>query len=309
MTDIDIRGCRTAEELVAVVDLCDRAFDNFPREYFERHKLKDPTLSVHHTRIGLKDGHLVTSVQVFPRTCWAEGRQVRFGGIGDVATDPAQRKHGYAGLMMADAIAVMSAEGYEFSMLTTTINSYYEKFGYRTIPRDVAVIASTPPRTVPEVRRFDRARDLAVVQDLYTAYNRDSIGPVVRDDVYWRGQFDFCGEDPEKFLVYETGGRLTGYIRANVEKGFLQVLEFAAAESIPEVFDTLLHAVAERSPGLPCKIFLSAREKQRLEIRPIHTMQVDTDLMVRVMDEKARHLVESVIMRPHAIMYWLSDFF
>ena len=309
MTDLEIRGCRTVDELVAVVDLCDRAFENTPREYFERHKLKDPTLSVHHTRIGLKDGHLVTSVQVFPRTCWVEGRRVRFGGIGDVATDPTQRKHGYAALMMNDAIAVMAAEGYEFSMLTTTINSYYEKFGYRTIPREVAVVASITPRSGPEVRRFDRARDLAMVQDLYTAYNSGSVGPVARDDVYWHGQFDFCGEDPEKFLVYEAGGHLAGYIRANVEKGFLQVLEFAASDSIAEVFDALLHAVALRSPGLPCKIFLSAREKERLRIRPVHTMQVDTDLMVRVMDEPARTLVESVIMRPHAIMYWLSDFF
>jgi len=48
---IEIRGCRNYDELLKVVRLCDAAFEKTPYEYFERHILKDVTLSPEDTRI------------------------------------------------------------------------------------------------------------------------------------------------------------------------------------------------------------------------------------------------------------------
>ena len=78
---VEIRGCRTRAELERAVDLLDGAFANTEREYFERHVLLDPTLQPEDTRMLIRDGTLLSSVQIFPRMLWLHGRQIPFGGI------------------------------------------------------------------------------------------------------------------------------------------------------------------------------------------------------------------------------------
>jgi predicted N-acetyltransferase YhbS len=307
---LKVSHCSSREDLEAVVDLCDRAFANTPRDYFVRHVLNDATLRPEDTLIGTVGGRLVSSVQIFPRVCWVDGATIPFAGIGNVATDPAERRAGYAGELMRESVRRMTERGFPFSMLTTTINVYYQKFGYGTVPRAVAVFDRPPsPARDWTVRRFDPARDGRGVRALYETYNRNSVGPIARDDVYWDAQSLFCGEDPSMFLCAERDGRLCGYIRGFVEKGSAHVLEFAGAESVSAVFATLVSALADRQRGMAVKMFLSDREKERLAPIPPHTQSTDTDTMVLVLDERFRRLVEERIMKPGVLMYWLADFF
>jgi predicted acetyltransferase len=304
-TDSHIRGCRSREELLAVVDLLDRAFEKTPREYFERHVLHDATLSPEDTRVLVRDGEIVSSVQIFPRAMWVQNRKIRFGGIGNVGTNPAVRKRGFASLLMEDALQRIRERGYPLSVLTTDINRYYEKFGYRTVAREVLTFAEIPG--VGDARTFDRARDLEDVMRIYEQYNAGSIGPEARDESYWRTQFDFLGA--ETFLVAEDAGRLIGYMRAGYEKKDLHVREFAAVRDATRVFATLLGALSSRIPGVPVKLFASERERARLEIRLPFTAHDDTDLMIAVLNEDYRALVEETLMKRNAITYWLTDFF
>ena len=304
-TDWHIRGCASGEELLAVVDLLDRAFEKTPREYFERHVLRDATLSPEDTRVLLRDGKIVSSVQIFPRTMWVANRKVRFGGIGNVGTDPEVRKSGFASLLMRDALERMRERGYPLSVLTTDINPYYAKFGYRTVVREVLTFTQIP--LVGNARSFDRTRDLADVMRIHEQYNAGSIGPEVRDEAYWRTQFEFIGD--ETFLVAEEAGRLIGYLRAGYEKKDLYVREFAARSSEPRVFADLLGALSARVPGVPLKFFASGREQARLEIRLPFTVHDDTDLMIAVLDEGYRTLAENTLMKRNAMTYWLTDFF
>lgn len=307
---LDISRCTSREELEEVVDLCDRAFPNTPREYFRRHILSDATLRPEHTLIGRKDGRIVSSVQIFPRTCWIEGETLPFAGIGNVATDPAERKMGYAGLIMEEAVRCMKADRFPLSTLTTTINAYYAKFGYVTVPRDVAVFTAAPDAPHGgSIRQFQRPRDLDRVRELYESYNRDSAGPVVRDRQYWDAQFLFCGEDPALFLLMERNGRVEGYIRGAEEKGAVQVLEFAAVDRVPTTFASLLGALHAARPGMAVKMFLSERERKRISPLPPHTTQPDTDTMMLILDERSRQAVQQKLMRPGAYMFWGSDFF
>jgi predicted acetyltransferase len=292
-----------------VVDLCDRAFQDTPREYFERHVLGDPTLRPEDTLVLVKDGRFVSSVQMFPRTYWVEGRTMKFGGIGNVSTDPAERKHGYAGLLMAEAVRRMRDLGYAFSMLTTGINSYYEKFGYVTVPRRAMVFRGLSPKRAPGVRQFARKQDFGFVRAIYEKYNGELAGPVVRDERYWQGQFDFCGEDPDKFLVLERDGRVTGYIRGNIEKGLLQVLEFGALEDIPATCEALIRSLASRSVGTPVKMMVSDRERESLAPGLTHVIEEDTAMMILVLDDRERARLERTILRPGMLTFWLSDFF
>jgi len=310
MTMLDISRCTSHQELEEVVDLCDRAFPNTPREYFHRHVLCDATLRPEHTLVGRKDGRIVSSVQIFPRVCWMEGQTLPFAGIGNVATDPAERKMGYAGLIMEEAIRCMKGDGFPLSTLTTTINAYYEKFGYVTVPREVAVFTAAPD--VPKsggVRRFQRPRDFNRVRELYDNYNRESAGPIARDERYWQAQVQFCGEDPTLFLLMERNARAQGYIRAAEEKGTVQVLEFGAVDSVPATFATLLGALCAAKPGKPVKMFLSERERKRISPLPPHAIQTDTDTMILILDEASRRAAEEKLIRPGAYMFWGSDFF
>jgi predicted acetyltransferase len=310
MTTLNITHCRSRRDLEHVVDLCSRSFQNTPREYFVRHILCDGTLRPEDTLVGWKDGRIVTSVQVFPRYCWVEGHRMRFAGIGNVATDPAERRKGYAGQMLREAIRRMKADGFAFSILTTTINAYYAKFGFLVIPREAAVFANAPISGIGgKIRTFDRLRDLASVTALYDMYNRNSVGPVSRDRAYWNAQFQFCGEDPAMFLVLEHNKHVIGYVRGAEDKGTVQVLEFAAAEDESASFSSLLGSIFALKQGKPVKMFLSLREKERLGPLPEHSVQKDTDTMVLILDEKFRRTVARTLMRPGAYMFWGSDFF
>jgi hypothetical protein len=206
---------------------------------------------------------------------------------------------------MEDALQRIQERGYLLSLLTTDINRYYEKFGYRTVAREVLTFAEIPPAA--DARTFDRARDLKDVMGIYDQYNAESIGPEARDEAYWLTQFDFLGADT--FLVHEEAGRLIGYMRAGYEKKDLHVREFAAVRDEPRVFATLLGALSSRFPGVPVKFFASEREQARLEIQIPFTAHDDTDLMIAVLDEDCRTLAEETLMKRNAITYWLSDFF
>jgi predicted acetyltransferase len=304
-TDPEIRGCRSREELRAVVDLLDRAFDKTPRDYFERHVLRDATLALEDTRVLVRGEEIVSSVQILPRAMWVQNRKVPFGGIGNVGTDPRARRAGFAAQLMDDALARMRERGYPISVLTTDINRYYEKFGYRTVVREVLTFSEIRPGG--PARPFDRARDLKDVMRIYDQYNAGSIGPEVRDEAYWCAQLEFLGE--ETFLVAEEAGRLIGYLRAGYEKKDFHIREFAALSDEPRVFAALLGALRARVPGVPVKFFASEREKARLDIRLSSTVHDDTDLMIAVLDESHRSLVEDTLMMRNAVTYWLTDFF
>jgi hypothetical protein len=171
--------------------------------------------------------------------------------------------------------------------------------------REVLTFTEIP--VVGNARSFDRARDLEDVMGIYEQYNAGSVGPEVRDEAYWRTQFEFLGE--ETFLVAEEAGRPIGYLRAGYEKQDLHVREFAALGSEPRVFATLLGALGSHVPGVPVKFFASEREQARLEIRLPFTVRDDTDLMIAVLDEGHRTLAEDELMKRNVMTYWLADFF
>lgn len=303
-----IRGCNGQAELVEVVELLDRSFDNTPREYFERHVLHDPTLRLQDTRVLIRNGKIVSTVQIFPRVMQVAGMELALGGIGNVATDPTERRAGYASVMMSDAIDEMRAERFPLSMLTTTINAYYERFGYRTIVRCMAIIAPLQGTRHPGVRRFRRETDYTYVKELYRKYNAQSNGPLVRDELYWEAQFTFCGEDPGMFLVLEDSGTVVAYIRARVSREHLEIMEFASEHGFAPNFDVLLRSLCSLAPGVPIKLYYAEREQERLRVQYPWTKKEDTDLMILVLENRLASTVEQHLMRPNTMTYWLTDF-
>jgi predicted acetyltransferase len=308
---LEITRCSSRTQLEAVVDLCARAFPATEREYFERHTMRDATLRPEHTLIGSLDGRIVSSVQIFPRLCRFTGEVVPFGGIGNVATDPEARGLGFSGALMRAAMRIMKSDGFAFSLLTTTsVTPYYEKLGYRVLLRHAFVFERPPDAgTDWRIRAFNKELDAHWVGGLYDEYNNASIGPIVRDEVYWDAQWEFCGEDRGMFLIAEKGGVPSGYIRGGVKRGVLRVLEFAAREEIPSVFAALLRSMMQKRPGSAARILLSTKEQERMSPLPLHLAQPDTDAMILPLDERFQVKAEEVLSQPGSFMYWLSDSF
>ena len=306
---MEIRGCTSLFELEEVVELCDAAFPKTPREYFERHVLKDGTLSRADTRVLLKDGRIVSSVQVFPRTIYILGEKIGMGGIGNVATLPAERNKGYAAMVMRDAIGRIEELNLPISLLTTTINGYYENFGFKTVNRSIGTINMLDGHECPRVRVFDRDCDLEKLTRLYDCYNKDSNGPIVRDAAYWNSQFEFCGEDPGLFFVYDDADGILAYVRAKKEVDKVQVLEHACTEGRDGLLREMFAHLAVRANQPRLELFVSNRERARLASMDFMDSKVDTDMMVRVNKRDLDSDPGKELLREFELTFWLTDFF
>lgn len=302
---IEIRGCNNREELVKVIELCDKAFETTSYEYFERHLIRDKTLSPSDTRILLLNDEIVSSVQVFPRKMYLESELIEFCGIGNVATHPGKRKMGYAELVMKDAVDYMNRLKAQFSILTTTINKYYEKFGYKTLTRELFTIDDIIAFDHSEIRNFSRTDDFEKVKLIYELYNQYSIGPIKRDNIYWSSQLEFSGEDFSLFLIHQHNQNITAYIRAVKETDKIKILEFAALSDFEKHFQKLLQSLAYKTGINKFEVFLSETEKRKLNINN-YQKRIDSDLMILLLN-KELHFEK--LMRHNNITFWLSDFF
>lgn len=305
---IEIRGCKNREELIKVVELCDKAFDKTPYEYFERHLLKDKTLSPDDTRVLLLNGEIISTVQVFPRKMYLESETVEFCGIGNVATHPEKRKMGYAELVMNDAIDYMNKLNARFSLLTTTINNYYEKFGYKTLTRELFFIENIIPIDHSEVRTFSFADDFERIKQIYELYNKNCVGPINRDNIYWSAQLEFSGEEKSLFLVYQTNHDITGYLRVSKENDKIKILEFAALSDFEKHFQQLLQSLAYRTGINKFEIFLSETEKLKLNADK-YLKSINSDLMILFLKNLKDDWYKEKLVRHNNITFWLSDFF
>ncbi len=308
-SNLVIRGCENREELEKVVDLCDVAFPKTERDYFERHLLKDDTLISQDTRVLLLDDEIVSSVQVFPRVIYFKGKKLKIGGIGNVATIPSQRNHGYAGMLMYDAINYIKEKGYSISVLTTTLNKYYEKFGFQTVKRILAEIDVQSQNEYPEIRQFNSGGDLLSVIDLYEKYNSKSIGPVVRDKKYWDSQLNFCGEDLDLFLVYEEKDKIKGFVRGQKARDKIKVWEYAASDKSNGTIRKLFEELTARTGLNKVELFLSNCEQERIQWIAIGSEKTDTDLMVNFIDKNIINEIKQELLIDNNITFWLTDFF
>jgi predicted N-acetyltransferase YhbS len=306
---VEILGCTSRKELEEVVDLCDAAFPKTEKEYFVRHVLKDKTLEPSDTRVLVKDRKILSSVQVFPRTMYVKGKKLTFGGIGNVATLPAQRGKGYAGMVMQDALNYIKSKKLRIALLSTTINSYYEKFGFTTIMRHCVSIDLPGMQKHPEVRAFDQYRDLNAVMGLYEKYNNKGTGPVVRDSKYWHSQLDFCGEDKDFFFIYDDGGEILGFIRAKRKTDRVQVLEYAFADHRRNIIQSLFEHLAFAAHLPKLEFFTSDRERGYLPFEDSSSFHDGSDMMVNLLDDGMSHTVKETLLGDYQLTFWLTDFF
>ncbi len=261
-----IRGLEK-EELNRIFDFYPLVFKKTPLKYFTSRLLADPYLKGGDIRIAEESGEILSSVTVYRRQMHWEGKIVQFGGIGNVSTHPDHRGKGLSSKLIEDAINYMKKLGFPISILFTGINSFYEKFGYFTVPAFKAKIKIEGKREYSwEVREFEE-EDLLRISQIYLSFNQELKGAIFRDEKYWRANLSFA-EEGEVFLVAEKQGEIQAYLRAvpGHEKGdlwewgfyeiegFLEILKELAQRTGKSEFSTAALLKRDFFQGLPLQV-------------------------------------------------------
>lgn len=221
---IEIRGLRASElsehaQLVhqsyyEYVQSGERAFLADPQWWLESAR-SDPYYEPEQTRVMWLDGRMVSSVTVYTRDLYADGRIAKAGCLGSVCTHPDYRRRGLVRQVLAEAIAWMEQNAYHWSFLFGR-EDVYGGSGWRLVTalELVADLRLRPDATSPavQVRALEPERDLPVLMDIYERFNRTMTGPIVRHEAYWRWRVlpGRSGQIPHYYLV-ELEGRPIGY--------------------------------------------------------------------------------------------------
>lgn len=196
------------------LDLWDQAFERTPRDYFEKYFDGDPWFKPEYARVCVDDGRLMSAVHIVRREVRIGKTRLTMGGIANVGTPPEYRGKGYSSKCMNSSIEVMEKDGFDFSMLSTGINPFYERFGWSTVPMDYTAgnLREKLPATSGRytIRSYNPDSDAGSLVDVYNTFSRDIVLSVARTVEYWNG---YCRVAPEKIsMALAKDGNVAGYI-------------------------------------------------------------------------------------------------
>jgi GNAT superfamily N-acetyltransferase len=260
------------------------------REFFRRYLEDDPTFVDENVWVAEEAGHLVSCVQIFPRSLQVRGRAVPTGGIGSVFTLPDYRRGGVAGALLDRAVQAMSASGFEISLLFAARIPWYTRLGWRSWAVSRTLLEAggpAPPPAGAEILRFDPVRDLAEVKVLYQQYSGRLTGTVVRDGPLWEASLANAGNPDEDFRVARSGGEMLAYARSTVLVGFPIVTEFGRSTRGAAALADLLAAMVERQ-AVAGNLHLDPELERALDDRGLTRNRVeDPTGMLRCIDAAA----------------------
>jgi hypothetical protein len=84
-------------------------------------------------RLGFKDNQVIAHARVRPYTLHYGSAQLHIAGISEICTDPGQRKNGYSGMVLQDAIAFMTEQGAHLGLLNATSHFHYDHYGFSPV--------------------------------------------------------------------------------------------------------------------------------------------------------------------------------
>ena len=208
---IEVRQVRE-DELDAMLECMTTAYGVAKEEWADGF-YNGPYNDLQYKRVVVADGKVVSCLVIIPSAIYLGGTIVRMGGIGGVATLPDERRHGYAGMLMANSIHALRDLGFATSALYPFSFKYYRKFGWEFASHCLIYSAKPgllpPSNEAPFVRPFSE-EDLPLVMCLYDQHYRNESGPFVREEYHWRRHI--LPRVTEK-LVYDRGG-VQGYLLA-----------------------------------------------------------------------------------------------
>jgi hypothetical protein len=123
-------------------------------------------------RVALVDGgRVLSTAKRYALRARLDGRSIRVLGIGAVFTPPALRSRGSAGVLIEKMLDEARTDGVDCALLFSEIGaSYYERFGFVPIPREVVWLRVSEKPGAPAILvRGGAERDVPAVTDLLRA--------------------------------------------------------------------------------------------------------------------------------------------
>jgi len=155
------------------------SFDGYVR--WNTVQARTPWGGQHLCRVALVDGDtILASAKRYDLEARLDGQPLRVLGIGAVFTPESQRGDGHAPELMRRMMAEAASDGYQAAVLFTEIGApYYERLGFRVIPRETVTLdviqkKGAPATLVRAGSEADLTR-LAELHDISDAFARFSL--------------------------------------------------------------------------------------------------------------------------------------
>ncbi|MBS4206030.1 GNAT family N-acetyltransferase [Lederbergia citrea] len=226
MRKVEIRSVHNNEELEKAYELWGNVFPEDKSFFKERLEIEED-YDNKTTWIAIVNGKLAAAVQIFPYYITFENINLKVGGIGNVATLSEFRGMGLTHTILKRQLDWMKSNGFDLSLLFAGINPFYEKLGWRTIPRYSQIL-----RNKPELPLFDYTitkssdGDLEEIKSLYKDFCKKFIGSRIRSSAYWENQLN----RKSKFLVAKDKNEIVAYLIFQNNEGNIAIEECCYAE-------------------------------------------------------------------------------
>jgi GNAT superfamily N-acetyltransferase len=210
-----------------------------------------------------RDGSLISSCHIAPRTMHYGEALVRVAGIASVFTVVSEQRRGYATALLGEAVARLRQRSFHLAILSTTIPGFYHRLGWQTIPKTARIwrLRRNARGRHPAARQFDGINDLAAVMSIHSAWAPRAVGMLVRSEEFWRRNI-WYQEDRAGFLVGDVRGSAAAYARTRLRPGTreppgLATLQEVAWDADPqplgEVIAAALTAAWRAGASLVCE--------------------------------------------------------
>lgn len=160
------------------------------------------------TRGLFQDGRLIASLLLLPYTLRLEGRELRMGGIADVACLPEHRRRGHVGRLLRSTLRELHEAGTPLSGLYTPHVPLYRRFGWEVASwyhETRFAIKRTPLRPASRPAGHAERVDDDAWQRLDAIYNAVTAGhnsALHRSEARWRWNVLRLGERPLDVAVW-----------------------------------------------------------------------------------------------------------
>lgn len=289
------------------VMLCVHAFNNneyseFFYNHFKSHFLNDPDKDFSDILIAKDEDEIVSSLRIFKRKMYMNGKEIPILGIGEVCTLDAYRGLGLSTKLMNMALSKYQDSNYAFIYLGTGIPNFYRRYGFEETHMKKKIIQCSNASTITE-NKIIKPIDYKMIKDIYEVYSSKLNGPIVRNDYY---QDNWVKTDIKNLLGLFINNILVAYLAYEKKEDYFELNEYG--EKIEGLFDEFISLIAEfNNQKLLIPEFIQTRfsviDTKTISSRMVKLLHpFNADKLVSSQDELLEQFNNNYV-------FWRTDFF
>jgi len=213
-----------------------------PRDYFVKHWFNDPTSSYQDILVAYDNekGQIASTMRIFRREFYLNGKVYSTGGIGEVSTKPEYRSQGLAAKLINMAVDIMVERSIPVSTLSASkARPYYEKMGWKVAPKfwseqtiPHSYFESACPSAPIRPGNFSSVDEVTQFTQLHSVYAKKFNGIVVRSDpLYWANWLKAeCGDGAFVLTEESDKNKVVGFVCVGFDGKIFTVKDFFVDE-------------------------------------------------------------------------------